>query len=69
MFLPVTPDNSESIIKSVKERILPDRFEGELNFKSKMEAKLNEGDEQKDEDVIKEGESQDTYAPKGNKKA
>ena len=72
MFLPVTPDNSESIIKSMKERIPPDGFEGELNFKAKMGAKRNErnkrGDELKDEDVIKEGESQDTHAHKGNKK-
>ncbi|XP_067468322.1 uncharacterized protein [Thunnus thynnus] len=64
MFLPVTPDNSESIIKSMKERIPPDGFEGELNFKAKLNERNERGDEQKDEDVIKEGESQDTHAHK-----
>lgn len=71
MFLPVTPDKSESII-TMKDRIPSDCYEDEFNFKSEMETKLkkrNEREEQKDEEVRKEEESRDTRAPKGNKKS
>lgn len=69
IFLPVTPDNADPTVKSMKESIQPDPIKGELNLKSekkKMQDKRNESeDRQKERVVTKEGQRQEIRTPKG----
>ncbi|XP_038581361.1 zinc finger MYM-type protein 4-like [Micropterus salmoides] len=69
IFLPVTPDNADPTVKSMKESIQPDPIKGELNLKSekkKTQDKRNESeDRQKERVVTKEGQRQEIRTPKG----
>ncbi|XP_044027833.1 uncharacterized protein LOC122864451 isoform X2 [Siniperca chuatsi] len=67
MFLPVTPDSHDPTVKSMKERIQPDPFEGEPYFmseKKKTQDRNEREDRQKDRVVTKEGQRQEIHTPK-----
>ncbi|XP_041811390.1 uncharacterized protein LOC121619625 isoform X2 [Chelmon rostratus] len=58
VFLPVTPESPDPTVKSTKETIQPETFEGELNFKSEPKETQDERNKTEDRVVTIEGQRQ-----------
>lgn len=65
VFLPVTPESPDPTVKSTKETIQPETFEGELNFKSELKETQDERNKTEDRVVTIEGQRQGPPTLKG----